>query len=234
MVLAPLMFVLLAEGSLAWRRERLDAVEEAMGRLQELGATEPHLYFTQYISDVDNGWTDEDESISNLDVRGDTIRDDTYLKPDGHADVFPFADYLKKLVEDSSIAELVDFETGDRIVPDPYWGTEPPRLFPDWIEDITGGSDHARWALEYGDVRLSAIPRELMEDTAKEERAAWLASQLSDETQDLMDRSKSLYASWFGLDMFDGDSAQKYRRELVDFYCELILAGRGRSTRKSS
>lgn len=234
MVLAPLMFVLLAEGSLAWRRKRLDAVEEAMDRLQELGAADTHLYFTQYISDVHDGWSTEDESISNLDVRGDTIRDDTYLKPDGHEDVYPFADYLKKLVEDMGITELVDFETGDRIVPDPYWGSEPARLFPDWIEDITGGSDHARWALEYGDVRLSAIPEELMADTAKDERATWLASQLSDETKDLMDRSKSINASRFGLDMFDDDAAEKYRRELVEFYCELILAGRGRSPRKSS
>ena len=55
MVLAPLMFVLLAEGSLAWRRERLKAVEEAKDRLQAIGAAESHLFFAQFVGDVENG-----------------------------------------------------------------------------------------------------------------------------------------------------------------------------------
>ena len=121
MVLAPLMFVLLAEGSLAWRRERLKAVEKAMVQLQDFGA-EPHLYFTPYISTVEDGFFAEKESIENRDVDGKSIRGDTYLHQYGGDDVYPFADYLKKLVEDTGVAELVDFESGDRIVPDPFWG----------------------------------------------------------------------------------------------------------------
>lgn len=235
MVLAPLLFVLLAEGSLAWRRERLEAVEEAMDQLQAFGA-EPHLYFTPYISTVEEGFFAEKDSIENRDVSGETIRGDTYLHQYGGDDVNPFADYLKKLVEDTGVAKLVDFESGDRIVPDPYWGTEPPRLFQGWLEEIAGGSDHARWALEYGDVRLSSIPRELRAKSAKKERVAWLESQLSDETKKLMDRSKSLGAreSALVLEAFDSDSVAEYRRQLVNFYFELFSAGRGRANRKSS
>lgn len=234
MVLAPLMFVLLAEGSLAWRRERHASVLEALDRLQNHGATEPHLYFTMYVSDVEDGLDAEDESISSRDVRGDKIRGDTYLKPPGYEDVHPFSDYLKKLVEDTGIGELVDFESGDRIVPDRYWGTEPPRLFPDWLEEICGGSDHARWALEYGDVRVSAIPGELMADSAKEARVAWLESKLSDETKELMDRSTSLHEKLYGLDALSDGSVGQARGELIGFYSELLSAGRDRSTANSS
>ena len=173
----------------------------------------------------------EEESIQSLDVRGDAIRGDTYSQLPGQEDVYPFADYLKKLIKDADIKELVDFEIGDRFVPDPHWGTEPPRLFPGWLEDITGGSDHARWALEYGDVRLSAIPEELMVDSEKDKRIAWLEEQLSDETKELMDQTNAPSAR---LDLLFGvDKREEYQRELIGVYLELFSAGRGTSTDKS-
>ena len=197
MVLAPLMFVLLAEGSLAWRRRRLQDVEDVFDRLSELGAASEtdarQLYFTHYSVDIDAGYHLEKESIELGDVAGEKVRNDTSVDLHGREDVYPFEDYLKTFASESGRGDLVEFTRGGRFIPDPFWGTEPYRLFPGWLEDLTGGSDHARWALEYGDVRFTDIPDELMSEDARDERVAWLESRLSDEVKNLMDSTTSFF-----------------------------------------
>ena len=47
--LAPLLFTLLAEGCLAWRRERLEKVREAAAGLRELAEGASQLYFARAI-----------------------------------------------------------------------------------------------------------------------------------------------------------------------------------------
>ena len=52
--LAPLLFVLLAEGSLAWRLERAEKVDALIGRLQELGKhTALYCAVVRYLERVD-------------------------------------------------------------------------------------------------------------------------------------------------------------------------------------
>ena len=191
--LAPLLFVLLAEGSLAWRRQYLQEVEETMERLKAFGEERKHLYFTYQQANLELGLEAEAESIEAGDLRGDTLRnrDDDNLMFDVEAlyEVAPFADYLIKLSEDLGISGIVDFGSG---VTDDPWGTEPYQLFRNGLDKITGGSEQALWALEYGDVRLSEIPKELLSDEATDSRIKWLENKLSDKTRQIIEKHKQL------------------------------------------
>ncbi len=186
--LAPLLFVLLAEGSLAWRRQYVDEVEEAMDRLSAFGEKRRHLYFTHHQANLEFGFWAEKESIDAADLRGDTLRnrDDDNLDFAYEAlyEVSPFADYLCKLSEDLGISGIVNFGSG---VADEPWGTEPYQVCENELNEITGGSKYARWALEYGDVRLSEIPKELMLEQAEDRRIDWLENKLSDKTREIME-----------------------------------------------
>ncbi|MCY4363457.1 MAG: helix-turn-helix transcriptional regulator [Gammaproteobacteria bacterium] len=198
--LAPLLFVLLAEGSLAWRRQCLDGVEEAMERLRAVSKERKHLYFTHQQTNIELGLCAEEESIDAADLRGDTLRnrDDTTLDFAGEDlyEVTPFADYLCKFSEELGISGVVDFGYG---VSDDPWGTEPYQICRKELNEITSSSKYARWALEHGDVRLSDIPKELMAEQARDRRIEWLESKLSDKTRKAMEeheRLKNLFAKF--------------------------------------
>lgn len=191
-VLAPLLFVLLAEGSLKWRHSKLMAVCEALEHLNSFGQSDPHLYFTKYTANVDDGYFLEEESIRKADVTGTMLREDSFVREYEYGDVHPFQDYLESRMARLESADIADFNRGDRITPDRYWGIAPYRLFPERLAALTGGSDYARWAVEYGDVRISEIPKELMDESATKKRVAWLESRLSNDVRALMETSGTL------------------------------------------
>ena len=184
--LAPLLFTLLAEGSLAWRRQCLEQLGEAMDRLSDLGK-KSQLYFANFPhSLLEEGCEAEKWSIGEIDLSGDKVRSEgigfVFLK-DGLDAVTPFADYLRKLANDLEISGKVDFfpeTTSDVAVGefDMLWGTEPYQVCREKLEQIAGGSESANSALAHGDVRLSDIPKELMpsdaKDKRKDKRVAWL------------------------------------------------------------
>ena len=192
--LAPLLFVLLAEGSLAWRKKRVGEVDELVHRLHELGK-DSQLYFAKYVEDVCEAPVEvEKTSIRSADVLGDTVRGEDYLyqrfTEDDLYGVVPFADYLCNLAEDMGIEGIVDFCPNDfdaTVGYDTIWGAEPYQVCRDRLAELTGGSKYARWALLYGDVQLSNVPQDLLEPGAKDARVAWLESKLSDEVRSRQD-----------------------------------------------
>lgn len=194
-LLAPLLFVLLAEGSLARRRERLEQVWDATDNLTSFARNDKTLYFTSLVTDVHDGLECERMSIEKADVLGDVLRDEN---PYGwsHDDllaVTPFADYLCDLAADIGPG-AVSF--GPDLVLDDYWGVEPYEICGDELDEVTSGSKRAKWALEYGDVRLPDIPFFLnLEDDPKWKklRALWLESKLSDDARKKMEgRQKTI------------------------------------------
>ncbi len=194
--LAPLLFVLLAEGSLAWRRERTEQVDELIGRLQDLHA-QTALYGALFLELLSEGNDCERYSIENADLMGDDVRREEW--GDGYAGV-PFRDYLCKLAENMGIAGIVDFfpGTSDATVGfGTIWGAEPYEVCRDVLGELTGGSRLARQALLHGDVRLSQIPKDLLSPKAKDARVAWLEERLSDEgrLQEELASSLTLVAS---------------------------------------
>ena len=188
--LAPLFFVLLAEGSLDWRKKCLEEIRRASDHLYETAKAENHLYFTKYLTSVEDGYGAEKDSIEKTDICGETIRNDDSVLLFADADeslygLNPFMAYLRKFSRDTGILDKAfPIENSD----DP-WGPESYiyLFLKKELEEITGGSHNAEWALRFGDVRLSEIPEELMpgeeKDDHKNERIAWLEGKLSDESR---------------------------------------------------
>lgn len=200
--LAPLLFTLLAEGSLAWRRQCLEEVREAMERLSDLGE-KSQLYFAKYLPHAEEGRDLEEDSIGKNDLLGDTMRDETQYTSwlsvftDDHYAVTPFADYLRKLGKDLKISGKVDFfpETSLHVAvgeSDEIWGADPYQVCRDELNEITGGSESACSALAYGDVLLSNIPKELMTPDAKEKRVDWLEKEGAEGARQRKQREREL------------------------------------------
>ena len=185
--MAPLFFALLAEGSLAWRRERLKEPKEAIDRLRQ----------------INEGWSlccsfegvaAEENSISKVDLFGEHLLsdiDDEFLDDDSfmYLSIYnPFASYLWKLEAELAIPGVVDIDDSGI---NEYPGLEPPLKFPtydicrDEFDGIANGSNYAKMALKTGHVRISEIPKELMAEDAGEERAKWLEKRMPDVIKDI-------------------------------------------------
>ena len=160
--MAPLFFALLAEGSLAWRREKLKKAREGLDLM-----VEADLNFVEANETVDN----EDGSISNADIfrrhRLSALLDPCYSPRDN-----PFASYLRKLARDIDQPGVVEVDSED-------W-----EKFPDYgicsheFRDIVNKSPDAWACLVNGYARISDIPEELMADDSGEKRAKWLEDRL--------------------------------------------------------
>ncbi len=171
--MAPLFFTLLAEGSLAWRREQLEAAEEAMWRASALG--NGHLAFMSAVHHAENGLSCERQSIEALDLFGEKIADDAYQWGCDSSTNNPFADYLRKLADDLGKPDAVSVGDGEL----GFMSLE----YPDYdlcgaeLNAITNHSPRARWVLDVGHARLDQIPVELRGEDAAEQRAAWIEGQ---------------------------------------------------------
>lgn len=177
--MAPLMFALLAEQSLAWRREQLGQFEDALNTAAELGKAD-RLRFT-CIDQARDYLVLEENAIWKGDLFGDPwedVGDATYFEP-GET-VNPFADYLRHLAADLEDEKVsVGYDSGIPNVPS-Y------RVYDDELERIIGGSKLARFALVLGEVKIADIPDELLaEDAPPEERAAWIESSASEDLRSL-------------------------------------------------
>jgi len=139
---------------------------------------------------VETGYWAEEDSIKKADICGETIRsDDSLVEFAGSNESFyglnPFMAHLQKLSLETGIKDKA-FPVG---IPGDPW--DPFAyiygFLKDELEEITGGSHDAEWALRFGDVRLFEIPEELMpgeeKDDRKNERVAWLEGKLSDESR---------------------------------------------------
>lgn len=69
-------------------------------------------------------------------------------------------------------------------------GVSTHRVCGDFPDEVTGGSDAARLALECGDVRLSDIPDELLGGDANDARIEWLEAKLGTVGRRLLPRAR--------------------------------------------
>ena len=180
--MAPLFFALLAEGSLAWRSEKIEEAEEAKSRLGEIDGFWRGSLVSGEIT-LDFGIAAEQASIDKADLFGEHLfsnADTTFIDVDDLFDPSkdnPFASYLRELKAKLAISGIVDVDSG---------GTRfgAPLKFPDYdicrdeLDSIANGSARAKMALETGYARLSEIPEELRAEDAGEERAKWLEDRL--------------------------------------------------------
>ena len=184
--MAPLFFALLAEGSLAWRREKLKEAYEAIDRLEQIdGFWRGGLSGAE--SYMEEGTAAEENSIDKADMFGEHLFSDASILMDDFFDPStdnPFASYLCKLKAELDIPGVVHVDSDDLM-----FGS--PLKFPDYDicrDELDGIANDSRWAkmaLESGHVRLSEIPEELMAEDAGEERAKWLEDKLPDTFKNL-------------------------------------------------
>lgn len=180
-VMAPLFTALLAEASLAWRRERVAEIKEAAGRLMSLGGG--HFSFASSAYRADEGADLERKCIEKRDLFGKDVWDQTYDLGYDDSTNNPFADFLKYLAQQAE-AKTVAFR-GDWFDEIDGWKTSEGmpqyRIGADIIESITGLDDDAEYALLRGHVRLKDIPADLLGDEKEADRIAWLTSRIPQE-----------------------------------------------------
>ena len=181
--MAPLFFVLLAEGSLAWRREKLAELEEAADRMTEIGANTPHLGYANCAYRIEESTPAERRSIEKPDLFGRDLSEDLYNLGGEPFQTNPFANYLSELADDLDNLD-VDASVGED--------------FPDYkvcggdLRAITGNSWVAQKALELGYVRLADVPQELMADDATAARRMWLEDKAPREVRESWERRPRL------------------------------------------
>ena len=167
--LAPLMFVLLVERCIRWQEQRLADLNEQLER------------FDRQISSRIKAVVNQDSALKDIPAGGDQPLPEHFPRR--------FGEYLCALA-----AELPK-GTVEPMVTD-LWSGPQGRICEAYLDRLTGNpntsdvSRNARWALEYGDVRLDDIPEKLRSDAAKGERARWLASRLSDRTKAMLQERK--------------------------------------------
>lgn len=184
--MAPLFAAILAEGSLAWRREKLAAVEEAASQLHSLGGG--HLSFAYAAYRALDACPDEKASIEKRDLFGKDISEDNFNLGFDPSEHNPFADYLRECVSKFNPAAIeFDREGSELKTPE---GIPEYRIWGGLLDEITGGDEWAEYALKRGHTRIRDIPEGLLSEDAKTERIAWLAAKIP--TEDRAEHEKYL------------------------------------------
>ena len=186
--MAPLFFTLLAEGSLAWRRKKLQEAEEAIDRLYEVEKDTVHMDFYEVVTPWGYLYSNEDNSIKKADIFGEDLLGNDV--PSSGIDPFdptidnPFASYLRNLAKDLDNPCIVNVDELNL-----FFGTlrKFPRykILEDEIDRIANNSAEAKMALASGYLRLSDIPNELMAEEMGEKRAKWIEDK-AEEDETLM------------------------------------------------
>ncbi len=204
--MAPLFFTLLAEGSLAWRREKLQDAEEAKSCLEETDGFWRGSLGSGLVV-MEEGIKSEADSIDKADLFGEQLFEDSngwVVEPFDPSVDNPFASHLRKLVEDLKIPDLDIVDEDLKISDIPYVKDGDLDIgsslkFPYYdicraeLDRIANGSDDARMALETGHVRVSQIPGELMAEDAGEEREKWLKDKLPNFYNKLSDEDRKFF-----------------------------------------
>ena len=159
--MAPLFAALLAEGSLAWRRKRVEAIEEASAKLQELGGG--HCSFVYAAWRVDEGTDEERKSIAKRDLFGVQASEQAFDCGYDRSKNNPFADYLEKFASEAQ-AQTITFDKG--------FGWKASEGLPEYRIGADIIERH---------VRLKDVPNELLGDGKKAERVAWMIERIPGE-----------------------------------------------------
>lgn len=174
--MAPLFFVLLAEGSLAWRREKLRELNEAIARMREIGKIHEksigHLSYAHCVWRAEDALGFEEESIDKTDLFGEHLADEAYDFGYDPSRENPFADYVRWFADGLDNPGTVKITSGELKLG--LGGFPDYEICGEWLDKIAGDSQKARQALKNGTVRLSEIPEELKAKDRISERVKWL------------------------------------------------------------
>ena len=204
--MAPLFFVLLAEGSLNWRKSQLKELRQAIEAVEALGDNRRRCAW--HVRHAEDGCGYEQDAINKGDLFSDPYPRDYRFDPQDEWDGSPFADYLRQLADEIGKPELVDLKD---YPPERVAGFDGLPTYSvcsgDLSKVVSSGSDAAH-ALHAGDARLSDIPESLRAEDVSDGREAWLEGQLSQESKEWLDK-----LAWFresiNLDMGGDENTPK-------------------------
>jgi hypothetical protein len=177
--LAPLLFLLAAEGSLDRRRAKLAELEALFQREDELRSNFPHLpYLIAPGFEADDAIAEEYSSIENLDIFGRIIHDDIFDRFAPVANEYdagkhnPFVTYLKEEASGKrSLAEVSYFGSGASTV---------CRVCQEDASALAGGDEELTECILEGGIQIHEMPRELLEKGATNARMAWMRPKLEE------------------------------------------------------
>jgi transcriptional regulator with XRE-family HTH domain len=170
--LAPLLFVLLAEGSLAWRRDKLAELQNVYEKIWQLRPSFPHLPATVTLprGSSEEGIAAEQASINAKDIFADTIPNDIYWDvPHQEYDESndnPFVRYLRELA--SSIGAVAEIES---LAPKYFTSYQVCR---DEAIRLAGGDESLADGVLNGWALIHKMPPDLIRQEASAQRVEWM------------------------------------------------------------
>lgn len=166
--LAPLLFTLIAEGSLDHRRGNLEKTECHINAIHEMAYGGYSRLFSQDAAELSDK---EIESINNRDVFGERLGQSPNAHGNFHPTGNPFFEYIKVLT--TTLTDKAAVDLGDE--EDLYASNIPDfTLFLDEWKKLTGGDEKLALKIAKGTVDLGKLPKNLRSDDAREKRVEWL------------------------------------------------------------
>ena len=186
---APLFFVLLAEGSLAWRRKELAEIQEAIENVLDMGNSNRKLFARHaFLASEDSNY--EEEAINGRNLFNTPFPDFYDFGIDDQKTNNPFTEYLHQLAVDLDIPGI---EVDEGFVSSSVLDGMPAySVCKDKLEKIAPVSSKAFIALQTADARISDIPEHLRSDSATEQRQEWLEKKISRKTNQWLEELDKL------------------------------------------
>ena len=183
---APLFFALLAEGSLAWRRDELAELQAAIDRVKDLSDL-GRKRFAFHVQVAEEDSDAEEQAIARAELLNDPLPADYECHPDEDWDGSPFADYLRKLADNLGRPELVDLDPSFHGRVSGFPGMPAYRIYSEDLTKIAPLESDAMYALHSGDAGFADIPDELMASNAGDARQRWLEAKLTPASREWLD-----------------------------------------------
>lgn len=191
--LAPLLFVIVAERSLA---ERLAAANELQAALDALIAPKghPQLTFMNATGEFEDALASERDSIAAKDIFAAKVSEFADEIGGIAFNRNPFTETVKRMVADckSDVLKIASMSDVEREWP---LGIEI-NAFTTQLENLTGGDPIAIDALIGPEARhVTDIPKELLTDDRRDDRIRWLNDQVSIGRREVLERQKEQLAA---------------------------------------
>ena len=184
--MAPLLFKLMAEGSLKWRKEKLQNILDAQALLQN--EARGHLSYAQRaVFELQGPGSQEEDSIRNKDIFGKDVSEESYVEGYDRWENNPFLAYIKQEVQRIG-AEQVEFdEHGPSYTGLPDFTTDKNE-FERLICPDEENHQLISEAIIQGIVRLSDLPEELRSNSKHDERIKWFLERLPPQKKEKLQR----------------------------------------------
>jgi len=184
-LMAPLFAALLIEGSFSWRRKRMEAIQETIGKLRELAGG--HVsWAAKGRDDFDEGFEGERESILARDTFGENVAEIAFDCGYDPTEENPFADYLQLFAaetwandpeaKNNSMNPNIHIESGFGYKI--YGGLPSFAIGASEFYRLTKGDPYAEHAIKCGHMRIKDIPPELLLDDREADRLALLKASI--------------------------------------------------------